>query len=77
MLALDICHALSEIHRHPADIVHRDLKPANILIRKDGHAVVADFGIAQLGQESARTDYPTLGHPGSPAYKSPEIEGQR
>lgn len=71
-IALDLCNALSEIHRHPADIVHRDLKPANVLLRKDGQALIADFGIAQLGQESARTDYPTLGHPGSPAYKSPE-----
>ena len=71
-LALDICNALSAIHQHPADIVHRDLKPANVLLRKTGEAVVADFGIAQLGRESQRTTFSTSPHPGSPAYRSPE-----
>lgn len=71
-LALDICNALTAIHQHPADIVHRDLKPANVLLRKTGEAVVADFGIAQLGRESQRTTFSTSPHPGSPAYRSPE-----
>lgn len=77
-VALDICQALAEIHRHPADIVHRDLKPSNILLRKSGQAVVADFGIAQVGNVSGRLGGSNKGprHPGSPPYMSPEQEGQ-
>jgi eukaryotic-like serine/threonine-protein kinase len=73
-VGIDICHALEEIHNHPADIVHRDLKPANVLLRGNGHAVVADFGVAQIGRDSHRTILGVAHHPGSPPYKSPEQE---
>jgi serine/threonine protein kinase/DNA-binding CsgD family transcriptional regulator len=67
----DLCAALGDIHHHPAGIVHRDLKPGNILLRANGQAVLADFGIAQVGQESQRELHSRF-HPGSLAYASPE-----
>ncbi|KAJ3877398.1 kinase-like domain-containing protein [Lentinula edodes] len=32
---------------HTRKIIHRDIKPSNILIRPDGHIVLADFGVSK------------------------------
>ncbi len=68
-IALDIARGLEIVHE--ADVVHRDLKPANIMISRRGGAKVGDFGIAQVGTESQRTQF-AMGHPGTPLYMSPE-----
>jgi serine/threonine-protein kinase len=69
-LAREVAEALDYAHRQ--QVIHRDIKPANILL-EDGHAIVADFGVARA--ISAATDT-TLREPGSligtPAYMSPE-----
>ncbi len=59
-------------YAHKNGVIHRDIKPANILIDKDGNALLADFGIAQIlakgEHEMTRSDIVM----GTLAYMSPE-----
>ncbi len=41
-----VCKALDYAHKN--GVIHRDIKPANVLIDRQGNALVADFGIAQI-----------------------------
>lgn len=44
---IQVCEALSYLHKQSPPVIHRDIKPANIKIDPKGRAVLVDFGIAK------------------------------
>ncbi len=66
---LQSCSALAEAHRQ--GMVHRDFKPANILVRDDGWAKLADFGLAKRVVASHDDSVQSLA--GTPYFMAPEL----
>jgi serine/threonine-protein kinase len=75
-IASEVADALGSAHKQ--NVIHRDIKPENILL-EEGHAVVADFGIARAvtaagGEQLTETGIAI----GTPTYVSPEqASGER
>jgi serine/threonine-protein kinase len=69
-IACEVADALDYAHRR--GVIHRDIKPENILI-SNGHAVVADFGVARAIGLAGGSTLTGVGFPiGTAAYMSPE-----
>ncbi|HMA03683.1 MAG TPA: serine/threonine-protein kinase, partial [Gemmatimonadaceae bacterium] len=69
-IASEVADALH--YAHGRNVVHRDIKPENILLQ-NGHALVADFGIALAVQQAGGSRMTQTGLSlGTPQYMSPE-----
>lgn len=69
---LDIASQVAQglAYAHENGIVHRDVKPSNIMVVRDGHVKITDFGIARMASSAVRTQTGMV--LGSPKYMSPE-----
>lgn len=77
----EVLAALAAAHRY--GVLHRDIKPTNILLREDGQAKLADFGIAKSfdlrgGADGPPDDLTLTGVVlGTPGYLAPERRSGR
>ncbi len=67
-IAMDTCLALQ--YAHGKGVVHRDIKPDNILVDRRNQAIVSDFGIAKVADQTRMTAAGTF--MGTARYVSPE-----
>jgi serine/threonine-protein kinase len=67
-IVAQVAQGLAYAHEH--GIVHRDIKPSNIMVGRDGHVKITDFGIARMASAAVRTQTGMV--LGSPKYMSPE-----
>ncbi len=71
-----VAHFMKQILRgidfiHRAGVLHRDLKPGNLLVNRDCHLVLADFGLARV--KEARENRPMTHHVVTRWYRPPEL----
>jgi len=67
-IAFQVAIGLAYANQH--GIVHRDIKPSNIMVLRDKHVKIADFGIARMDSSLWHTEAGKI--IGTPLYMSPE-----
>jgi serine/threonine protein kinase len=76
-IVADVCAGLHAAHSsvddkgEPRPIIHRDVSPHNVMMSKDGHVKLTDFGIAKAAD--VMTNTPTSVLKGKTPYIAPEL----
>src|SRR5207248_1205140 len=72
-IGIQLCSVLGFLHTRPSPIIYRDLKPSNIMLSREGHLYLIDFGIARFFKPGQAQDTAVFG---TPRYSAPEQYGQ-
>lgn len=71
--ARQLCDVLEYLHIQNPPIIFRDMKPGNIMLMRNGHIKLIDFGIARFFRSTHNQDTQLLGTPG---FAPPEQYGK-
>ena len=78
-IGIQLCKVLDYLHRLQPPVIFRDLKPSNVMLTRDGHLYLIDFGIARIfkpGQAKDTKAYGSIGYSAPEQFDREQTTGQ-